>query len=112
LARGLLTGKRTKERNETIRAKTDEFGKTLYYADSDFDIVNRLTKIATQRKLPNAQIALAWMLGKPAITVPVIGASKPGYLEDAVAALSVKLTQEEINQLEEFYKPHAVPGHS
>jgi 1-deoxyxylulose-5-phosphate synthase len=111
LARGLLTGKRSKERNETIRARTDEFGKKLYSADSDFDIVARLTEIATQRKLPNAQVALAWMLSKPAVTAPIIGASKPGHLEDAVAALSVKLTQNEITQLEELYQPHPVLGH-
>ena len=111
LARGLLTGKRSKERNETIRARTDEFGKKLYSADSDFDIVARLTEIATQRKLPNAQVALAWMLSKPAVTAPIIGASKPGHLEDAVAALSVKLTQNEITQMEELYQPHPVLGH-
>jgi len=111
LARGLLTGKRSKERNETIRARTDEFGKKLYSADSDFDIVARLTEIATQRKLPDAQVALAWMLSKPAVTAPIIGASKPGHLEDAVAALSVKLTQNEITQLEELYQPHPVLGH-
>ena len=112
LARGLLTGKRTKERNETLRAKTDEFGKSLYKSDSDFDIVNRLTEIASKKELPNAQVALAWLLSKPAITAPIIGASKPGHLEDAVAALSVKLTQDEITQLEELYQPHPVLGHS
>jgi len=112
LARGLLTGKRTKERNETQRARTDEFGKSLYKSDTDFDIVNRLTEVATQKGLPNAQVALAWMLSKPAITAPIIGASKPGHLEDAVAALSVKLTQKEISQLEELYQPHPVLGHS
>jgi 1-deoxyxylulose-5-phosphate synthase len=111
LARGLLTGNRSRERNETMRAKTDEFGKKLYYADSDFDIVNRLTKVAAQRKLPNAQVALAWMLSKPAITAPIIGASKSGHLEDAVAALSVRLTQNEITQLEELYQPHPILGH-
>ena len=112
LARGLLTGKRTKERNETLRAKTDEFGKSLYKSDSDFDIVNRLTEIASKKELPNAQVALAWLLSKPAITAPIVGASKPGHLEDAVAALSVKLTQDEITQLEELYQPHPVLGHS
>jgi aryl-alcohol dehydrogenase-like predicted oxidoreductase len=112
LARGLLTGKRTKERDETLRARTDAFGKSLYKTDSDFDIVNRVTEIATQKGIPNAQVALAWMLSKPAITSPIIGASKPGHLEDAVAALSVKLTQEEIKQLEELYLPHPVLGHS
>ncbi len=111
LARGLLTGKRTKERNETIRARTDEFGRSLYKSDSDFDIVDRLTEVATQRKLPNAQVALAWMLSKPAITAPIVGASKPGHLEDAIAALTVKLTQDEITRLEELYQPHPVLGH-
>ena len=111
LARGLLTGKRTKERNETLRAKTDEFGRKLYYADTDFEIVNRVTEIATQRGLPNAQIALAWMLSKPAITAPIIGVSKPGHLEDAVAALSVRLSQDEITKLEELYQYHPVLGH-
>jgi aryl-alcohol dehydrogenase-like predicted oxidoreductase len=112
LARGLLTGKRTKERNETLRARTDEFGRMLYKSDSDFDIVNRLTEVATKRGLPNAQVALAWMLSKPAITAPIIGASKPGHLEDAIAALTVKLSKDEITQLEELYQPHPVSGHA
>ncbi len=111
LARGLLTGNRSKERNETLRAKTDEFGKKLYHSDSDFEIVSMLSEIAAQRRLPAAQIALAWMLGKPGITSPIIGASKPGHLEDAVASLSVKLTPEEVIQLEELYQPHPVLGH-
>jgi aryl-alcohol dehydrogenase-like predicted oxidoreductase len=110
LARGLLTGKRSKERNETDRSKTDAFGKKLYSMDTDFDIVNRLTEIADKNGLPNAQVALAWMLSKPGITSPIIGASKPGHLEDAVAALSVKLSDEEIKQLEELYQPHPVLG--
>jgi aryl-alcohol dehydrogenase-like predicted oxidoreductase len=111
LARGLLTGQRSRERNETLRARTDEFGRLLYRSDSDFDIINRLTEIATQKGLPNAQVALAWMLSKPAITAPIIGASKPGHLEDAVTALTVRLTQNEITQLEELYQPHPVRGH-
>ncbi len=112
LARGLLTGKRSKERNETLRARTDQFGKSLYSSDSDFDIIDRLNEVASQRGVPNAQVALAWMLSKPAITAPIVGASKPGHLEDAVASLSVKLTQDEINRLEELYEPHTVAGHS
>jgi aryl-alcohol dehydrogenase-like predicted oxidoreductase len=111
LARGLLTGKRSKERNETLRAKTDEFGKKLYFADSDFDIVNRLSEISSVKGLPDAQVAIAWMLSKPYITSPIIGASKPGHLEDAVAALSVTLNQKDINRLEELYQPHPVLGH-
>ena len=112
LARGLLTGNRTRERNETLRARTDEFGKSLYKSESDFEIIARLKEIASERGLPDAQVALAWMLNKPVITAPVIGASKQGHLEDAVAALSVRLTVEEINRLEELYKPNPVSGHS
>jgi aryl-alcohol dehydrogenase-like predicted oxidoreductase len=109
LARGLLTGKRSKERNETERAKTDSFGKSLY-SDADFAVVDRVTEIAGQKGIPNAQVALAWMLSKPAVTAPIIGASKPGHIEDAVAALSVRLTPEEIGWLEELYEPHTVLG--
>jgi aryl-alcohol dehydrogenase-like predicted oxidoreductase len=109
LARGLLTGNRSKARNETIRSRTDEFGKILY-KDSDFEIINRLTEVALKRGIPNAQAALAWLLSKPAVTAPIIGASKPGHLEDAVAALDVKLSVEEISRLEELYQPHTVAG--
>jgi len=111
LARGLLTGNRSKERNETFRAKTDQFGKSLYSNEPDFEIVRRLDEIASKRGIPAAQIALAWMLGKPAITAPIVGATKPVHLEDAVAAVSVKLTAEEITWLEELYQPHPVMGH-
>jgi aryl-alcohol dehydrogenase-like predicted oxidoreductase len=112
LARGLLTGKRSKERNETLRAKTDEYGKKLYTSENDFEIVKRLSEVAAKKGLPEAQLALAWILNKKFITSPIIGASKPGHLEDAVAALSVKLSQEELKQLEELYQPHPVLGHS
>jgi aryl-alcohol dehydrogenase-like predicted oxidoreductase len=111
LARGLLTGNRSKERNETFRAKTDQFGKILYKSDSDFDIIDRLTETAKKRGVPSAQVALAWMLSKPVVTSPIIGASKPGHLEDAVAALDIKLTDSEIAYLEELYQPHPVSGH-
>jgi len=110
LARGLLTGKRTKERQETLRAQTDAFGKSLYSADVDFEIVNRVSEIAEQKGIPNAQVALAWLLSKPVITAPIIGASKPGHLEDAVNALSVTLNEAEIQRLEELYQPHPVLG--
>jgi aryl-alcohol dehydrogenase-like predicted oxidoreductase len=112
LARGLLTAKRSKDRNETDRAKTDEFGKKLYGADSDFEIVNKVSDIAWNRGIPNAQVALAWMLGKPVVTAPIIGASKPGHLEDAVGALSVKLSDDEVRELEALYQPHPVLGFS
>lgn len=112
LARGLLTGNRSKERNETVRARTDQFGKLLYYSDSDFEIANRVTELAAERGISGAQIAIAWMLGKPAITSPIIGATKLEHLDDAVSALSVKLSGEEIVRLEELYQPHPVAGHS
>jgi len=111
LARGLLTGKRTAARNETLRAQTDEYGKKLYQKESDFAIVNAVNALAEKRGLPPAQIALAWVLSKPYITAPIVGASKPGQLEDAVAALEVQLSQEEINSLESLYEPHPVLGH-
>ncbi|MGE5406153.1 MAG: aldo/keto reductase [Methanosarcina sp.] len=111
LARGLLTGNRSKERNETLRAKTDEFGKTLY-KDSDFEIIDRVEKLASQYQLPAARVALAWMFSKPYITSPIIGASKLGHIEDAVAAIDLKLTPEDLKYLEELYQPHIVMGHS
>ncbi len=112
LARGLLTGKRSKERNETERARTDAFGKSLYGKDEDFGIVNRLHELSEQKGIPAAQLALAWVLGKPGITAPIIGASKPGHIEDAVAALTVRLSPGEITSLEALYQPHPVLGFS
>jgi len=109
LARGLLTGGRSTDRNETERARTDAFGKSLY-SDADFKIADRVTEIAEKRGISSAQIALAWMLKKPIITAPIVGASKPKHIDDAVAALSVKLTDDEVTQLEELYQPHAVMG--
>lgn len=110
LARGLLTGKRTKERNETERAKTDAFGKSLYTRDDDFAIADLVTRMGDERGIPATQIALAWLFSKPVITAPIIGASKPGHLEDAVGALTVTLSDDEIRQLEEAYQPHPVAG--
>jgi len=112
LARGLLTRKPTKEGGATERARTDAFAKSLYSRDNDFAIAERVTEVAQERGIPNAQIALAWLLNNPVITAPIIGASKPGHLEDAVAALSVHLSEEEKNKLEDLYQPHPVLGFS
>ena len=120
LARGFLTGNRKPGENkkeagtnaETSRAASDEFAHMLYYRDQDFAVVDRVTSVAKKHGKPNAQIALAWMLTKPAITAPIIGASKPGHLEDAAAALSIKLDAEDIKTLEEPYKPKRVMGHT
>ncbi len=111
LARGLLTRKPSKERNETLRAQTDAFGKRLY-SDEDFKVVQQVYEVAEARGLPMAQVAIAWMLSKPVVTAPIIGATKPHHLEDAVAALSVRLTAEEIQHLEEAYQPHPVLGYA
>jgi aryl-alcohol dehydrogenase-like predicted oxidoreductase len=111
LARGFLTRKPSKERNETLRAQTDAFSKRLY-SEADFAIVQRVSNVAEGRGLPMAQVALAWMLSKPVITSPIIGATKPHHLEDAVAALSVKLSTAEVQTLEEAYQPHPVLGHT
>jgi aryl-alcohol dehydrogenase (NADP+) len=113
LARGFVVGNRTKEDyGDTVRAKTDEFSRRQYYSPTDFDIVDRITGLAKARGVNNAQIALAWVLQQPGITAPIIGASKPGQLEDAVAALDVKLDASELKLLTELYRPRAIMGHS
>lgn len=113
LARGFLAGnRRASDFGETIRAKTDDYAKQMYYQPSDFTVVERLTEIAQLRGLSNAQVALAWILSKPTVTAPIIGASKMKHLEEAVAALSVGLTEQEIHALEAPYQPHPVLGHS
>lgn len=113
LARGFLAGNRSKGGGgETTRAKTDDYANQLYYQDDDFVVADRLSQIAGGRGLPNMQIALAWLLAKPEVTAPIIGASKMHHLEEAVKALAVKLSDEEIKQLEESYKPHRILGHS
>jgi len=112
LARGRLT--RAWEAESTKRSETDKVSKTLYAKTEDADkaVVDRLGEIAEQRGVPRAQVAMAWMLAKPVVTSPIVGASKPGHLEDAVAALSVKLTPEEMAALEEPYVPHPTLGFS
>lgn len=113
LARGFLAGNRRKQDfGETVRAKTDEYGQKMYYQDSDFAVVDRVGEIARKRGVSNMQIALAWILQQPGITAPIIGASKMHHLEEAVAALSIKLDSEELKALAEPYRPHTVLGHS
>jgi aryl-alcohol dehydrogenase-like predicted oxidoreductase len=111
LARGRLT-RDWQNDQATKRTETDEFGKKLYSATEDADrkVIERVGKIAEARGIPRAQVALAWLLHKPAVTAPIIGASKPHHLDDAIAALSVKLSPEEMTQLEEPYVPHPVAG--
>jgi len=99
----------------TERAKTDAFGKTLFVKTVDIDkpIVDRTNEIARERGVPPAQIAMAWILSKPSITSPIVGATKPHHLEDAIAAAAITLSDEEIARLEELYQPHpATEGYS
>jgi len=99
---------------QTNRMERDEVSKKLYDATEDADekVVERVGEVAAKRGVPRAQVALAWLLAKPLVTAPIIGASKPNHLEDAVGALTLKLTAEEITALEEPYVPHAVVGFS
>jgi 1-deoxyxylulose-5-phosphate synthase len=112
LARGLLAGNRGRgDDKRTTRAQTDAFNDVLYDdSDADFAVVDRLLEVAEERGLPPAQVALAWLLHKPGVTAPIVGATKPGHLEDALAATDVVLSHEEIARLEEPYVPHAVSG--
>jgi aryl-alcohol dehydrogenase-like predicted oxidoreductase len=110
LAKGRLARKPSKEQNETQRAQTDVIGKRLY-SDEDLTIAQRVYDVAEARGLPMAQVAIAWMLSKPFITSPIIGATKPHHLDDAVAAVSVQLTPDEIHHLEEAYHPHPILGY-
>jgi len=108
----LARGKLTRDWDDTTnRSENDQFGKSLYgAASSDKAVVEKVAEIAAARGIPRAQVALAWMLSKQVITAPIVGASKPHHLDDAVAALEVKLTPEEIAGLEEPYVPHPVLG--
>ncbi|MCY1047474.1 aldo/keto reductase [Corallococcus sp. bb12-1] len=112
LARGLLTGSRKSldDREATTRAGSDTLSPVLYNQAGDWDVVEAVKKVAEARKAPPAQVALAWLLSKPVVTAPIIGATKPEHLEDAVKAVTLKLAPEEIKALEAPYKPHEVRG--
>ena len=109
IARGFVTGERRKEDwGDTVRARTDDYMKSLYYKPQDFAITERITEVARRLGLPNVQIALAWVLHQPGITAPIVGVTKPGQLEQLVGALSVKLGVDELEALSEVYQPHEV----
>jgi aryl-alcohol dehydrogenase-like predicted oxidoreductase len=112
LARGMLTGNRTRSGDRrTKRAQTDTFADTLYKPEIDFDVVERADEVAATRGVSTAQVALAWLLHKPGVTAPIVGATKLEHLEDALAAVELSLSPEEIERLGELYQPHAVAGH-
>jgi aryl-alcohol dehydrogenase (NADP+) len=112
LARGFLAGNRRREDyGETSRAKTDDFAQSMYYDDGDFAVVDRVGEIARKRGVSHAQVALAWLLHQPGVTAPIIGASKPHHLDEALAALELQLDEVELKALAEPYRPHPVLGH-
>jgi aryl-alcohol dehydrogenase-like predicted oxidoreductase len=112
LARGLLAGNRTREGERlTTRAGTDPFGDSLYTPEIDFDVVDRVAEVAAARGVSQAQVALAWLLHRPGVTAPIVGATKPHHLDDALAAEQLSLGADEIVRLEEPYVPHAISGH-
>ena len=114
LARGFLTGtrKRGDGKSETTRARTDDFGHGLYYRDTDWDVVDRVVEIASARNVKPAQVALSWVMGKPGVSSPIIGASKMYQLDEALGALDLKLTADEVSRLEAPYEAHPILGHS
>jgi aryl-alcohol dehydrogenase-like predicted oxidoreductase len=112
LARGVLAGSRTREgERRTTRSNSDAFQDTLYTA-ADFDVVDRVGEVAAERGVPAAQVALAWLLHRPGVTAPIVGATRLGHLEDALAAEQLDLSDEEVRRLEEPYVPHPVLGHN
>jgi 1-deoxyxylulose-5-phosphate synthase len=113
MARGFFGGNRFKQGGgETVRAQTDDFAGMLYYRPEDFTVADRAWEIARNHNATGSQIALAWILSKPSITAPIIGASKLEHLDQSIAALEITLSPEEIKHLEEPYQPHPVLGHA
>jgi 1-deoxyxylulose-5-phosphate synthase len=112
LARGLLAGNRTRDGQRlTTRASSDPFGDSLY-SEQDFDVVDATRAVAEGKGVSAAQVALAWLLQRPGVSAPIVGATKLSHLEDAIASVDVTLTEDEIAALEKPYRPHAVSGHS
>jgi len=113
LARGVLVGNRGRQGElRTTRAGDDPLSDERYNSPSDFDVVDRLAEVAAARGAPPAQVALAWLLSRPAVTAPIVGATRLGHISDALAAVQLTLTEEEVHRLEELYLPHRVLGHS
>jgi len=113
LARGFLTrAHQAGETGQTTRAQTDDYAKNLYYRENDYKTLERVLELSRRKSVTPAQVSLAWMLHKPGITAPIIGASKMNHLEEAVQALEIDLSAEDMNFLEEPYQPHPVLGHS
>jgi 1-deoxyxylulose-5-phosphate synthase len=113
LARGMLTGNRTRGGElRTTRSGSDPLSDSQYNTEADFNVADRVAEVAAERGVPPAQVALAWLLHKPAVTAPIIGATKLRHIDDALAATRLALSADEIRRLEEPYVPHRVLGHS
>jgi 1-deoxyxylulose-5-phosphate synthase len=113
LARGFLSGSRTREgAKESARARSDDFADRLYFRPEDFDVVDALVAVAAARGAKPAQVALAWLLSRPGMAAPLVGATRLEHLDDAAAALTLKLSDEEVERLEAPYRPHPILGHT
>lgn len=112
LARGMLAGNRERGgERKTVRSQNDAFGDSLY-EESDFDVVDAVREVAAERGVPAAQAALAWLLAKPGVTAPIVGATKLTHMDDAIAAADLRLDDKEIERMQAPYRPHTVIGHS
>jgi 1-deoxyxylulose-5-phosphate synthase len=113
LARGMLTGNRSRDGvRGTVRAGSDPLSDSQYVAAADFDVADRVAEVAASRGVPPAQVALAWLLHQPTVTAPIVGATRLGHISDALAAVTLTLSEEETRRLEEPYVPHPVLGHT
>ena len=114
LARGFLAGNRSAadKGGETVRAKSDEFAKDMYFRESDFEVLGAVEKIARQRGVTPSQIACAWILQAPGVSAPIVGATKLKHLKESIEAVSIKLSAEEVSELEKPYTPHPILGHA
>ncbi len=113
LARGFLAGnRRGAQRGETVRAQSDEPAHEMYYTDADFTIADRAADLARRRGVKPTQVALAWLLAQPGVTTPIVGASKLSHLDEAVAAVGLRLEADEMTFLEAPYQPHPILGHA
>ena len=112
LARGFLTGTRKRDGGATARSQTDTFAKDMYYSDDDFAVVDAVAQLAQRRGVSPAQVALGWVLQAPGITAPIIGATKPQHLKELIAAVDLKLADDEVAALEKPYRPHGILGHA
>jgi aryl-alcohol dehydrogenase (NADP+) len=116
LARGFLAGNRSAgdvkgQRSATERARSDEYAHSLYYTEADFEVARRTESVAQRRGASPVQVALAWLLHRPGVTAPIVGATKPGQLEELAGALQLRLEASEMEELEAPYQPHRVLGH-